>query len=446
MFTKRVDASLFLFSGILAFSAALAEEVKTLPSTHNAPMSTRTSIVMQNLLSQMGMSLPDDDKDMPKPPPTPQPEPQPTPKPKPAPEPEPKPTPKPEPKPEPETEEDDFFGDDEDDDFFSSDLSYEEMKQKMKKDYADTKAAWQKEYDETVAKWAKAKKQYVKNIDKHKSATIDIEAQAQQALTVSSPLMVSAVSNPLDSMRPGEFYVIPNAMDVPIKNQAFRGTCAAFAGVRAMETVLIQRDIAADLSEQHFYWLSKPSCQKSPCNDKQSGSWFTDGLLNSKQNSEGVLSEANCPYVALPISTNETQTPLGFCKFKPGIRSGAFQHKLTLNQALQEIRANHPVMAGVKLSDNFYEDAIITAGNIGKYSGKTDSHAGGHAILFVGYIRLPSNMNEGDYCMVTANSWGDGWAAGGYACITENWLRKHQIAFDSLSSVEITSEYEKHML
>lgn len=440
MFTNRCAISLsllLLFCVIQVLSPALADEVQTQPANHNLPLSTRTSIVMQNLLSQMGMSLPDDSKHLPEPEPIPNPTPQPKPDPAPTPAPEPEPSPKPD---------DDFFDGDDDDDFFSSDLSYEQMKQKMEQDYADTAAAWQKEYEETVAKWTKAKKQYNKVINKHKSATVDIEAQAQKTLAVSAPLLTSSVSNPLANLSPGEFYVIPNAMEVPIRNQAFRGTCAAFTGVRAMETVLIQHDIAADLSEQHFYWLSKPKCQKSPCNDKQSGSWFTDGLLKSKQNTEGVLSEVNCPYVPLKNPTNETQTPLGFCKFKPGVRSGTFQHQITMNQALQEIRANHPVMAGVKLSDNFYKDAIITAGNIGKYSGKKDSHAGGHAILFVGYIRLPPAMNEGEFCMVTANSWGDGWGAGGYGCVTEKWLQKHKIAFDSLSSVEITSEYKKHAM
>lgn len=51
-----------------------------------------------------------------------------------------------------------------------------------------------------------------------------------------------------------------------------------------------------------------------------------------------------------------------------------------------------------------------------------DSHAQGHSILLVGLVKIPTSLNEGQYCFITANSWGEGWGQGGHSCISENWL------------------------
>lgn len=425
--------NLVLWGLLMCFSSALKSEEVSAQATVSPAESKRTLFVMQKLLSSLGMSLPDDKKN------NPTPEPDPTPTPKPTPKPEPKPAPTPAPAPAPEPKPDDFFSDD---DFFESDASFDDMKKAMEEEYNSTAAAWQKEYDETVARWEKAKKEFTKNIDKHKSATIDIDAFAPSLTQSQSPSLTSTTSHAISALAPGDFYVIPGAMEIPIRSQAYRGTCAAFTGVRAMETILMQNDISADLSEQHFYWLSKPKCQKQPCTKAQSGSWFTYGLINSRLNKEGILTEADCPYSASPIASNETQTPLNSCQFRPGVRAGKYKQSLTLPSVLDEIAANHPVMAGVKLSDNFYKDNIITQRDIGKYSGKKDNHAGGHAVLLIGYIRLPQQMNEGNFCVITANSWGYGWGAGGYGCLTEKWLNQYKIDFDSLSSVELTNTFK----
>ena len=56
-------------------------------------------------------------------------------------------------------------------------------------------------------------------------------------------------------------------------------------------------------------------------------------------------------------------------------------------------------------------------------------HAAGHAMLLIGYIKLPQALEaeEGRYCVVMANSWSEGWGAGGYACLTEQWMEDNLI-------------------
>ncbi len=55
-----------------------------------------------------------------------------------------------------------------------------------------------------------------------------------------------------------------------------------------------------------------------------------------------------------------------------------------------------------------------------------DAHAAGHAVLFIGYMKLPKILNEGSVCFITANSWGIGWGHGGYSCLSEKWVINHR--------------------
>ena len=106
------------------------------------------------------------------------------------------------------------------------------------------------------------------------------------------------------------------------------------------------------------------------------------------------------------------------------------------------LKRNEPVVAGFKLSSNFYENnGLITLMN-SRSKGKLDEHANGHAVLLIGYIKLPPALEkrgEGKLCFVTANSWGEGWGQGGYACLTEAWVRQHRIknAFMALNSAKL---------
>ena len=83
----------------------------------------------------------------------------------------------------------------------------------------------------------------------------------------------------------------------------------------------------------------------------------------------------------------------------------------------------------------------MTLADSQKVSDRKDGHSLGHAFVAVGVIELPVKLraNEGNYCVIVANSWGKGWGAGGYSCLTENWLIKFRqpSAFAAVTQVEV---------
>ncbi len=83
-----------------------------------------------------------------------------------------------------------------------------------------------------------------------------------------------------------------------------------------------------------------------------------------------------------------------------------------------------------KLTENFYKNqGLVSLGEADKKLGVgLDQHALGHAFLAVGLMELPEKIKtqEGSFCIVIANSWGKGWGAGGYSCLTEKWLTKYR--------------------
>lgn len=339
----------------------------------------------------------------------------------------------------------DFFNDD--DGFFDEgsdfdSMSYEDAVASFDKEYEDTVKAWDKEYEETVKRWSEAKKVYNKVQDKYAETTYapsDMLSSSENVAPLESSKRPIA---DLNSYQAGEYHVIPHSLQMDIRNQRYRGTCAAFAGVRAVETVLNQGlpDDASsahhyDLSEQHFYWLSKRNCMKEPCQAAKvsEGSFFDEGFLSSAKDSPitALKDEAACPYVSKKNSQNLTFTPLESChKYQGIVRVNKINQYLKPEQIFQELAANRPIAAGFRLPKSFYENNGLVRLHDPKSKQKgTDSHSGGHAVLLVGFIKLPDHMHqhEGKFCAVMANSWGSGYGIGGYACLSEKWMSEYLI-------------------
>jgi|GEM_PF-6049989 len=401
-----------------------AREYQPVDPNNKIQLSKHGTFVLQGLLGEMGLALPDHDKKIDPPKPTPQPKPKPNKK-------------------------DDFF--DGDDGFFDGEVGFDAVVDKMDQEYDKTVKAWDKEYEEMVAQWDKARKVYVKNKEKYLNAAIPATKLEQKTSKSNQFQNTKArISANIGSLKPGQFHVIPGALTVQIKNQGYRGTCAAFSGVRAIETILAQNNIRADLSEQHFYFLSKPKCQQYPCNKAQEGSSLSGGFIASSYNkntSSALIPEGSCPYTPYPDYKNITYTPLRGCKSNGVVKSGKFyEYKTNLNTVLNELRNNIPVTAGFTLTKSYHETkGLVKYNDPSNIRGK-GMHDGGHANLLIGYIKLPENLaaSEGRYCMITANSWADGWGRGGYACLTEKWLSHNAKYFTSLRSVYLTEKGKRY--
>ncbi len=289
---------------------------------------------------------------------------------------------------------------------------------------------WKKEEKATLEQWIKEQEIFLGRLKVYKENTFEIPAKKQTI--IEKKIKLSAIP---------DVHVVNQAFALPVRDQLYRATCSAFAGLRAVEIVLAQNSQSYDLSEQYFYWASKPTCQTSPC--EQKGSWVNHALMYSQKNKViDIPTEEKCAYEASAMEKNETQIPL-----KPECQSGvakvaSFSDVKTLAEMVERIKQDTPVIMAAKLSENFYKNqGLVTLADSQKVSDRKDGHSLGHAFVAVGVIELPVKLraNEGNYCVIVANSWGKGWGAGGYSCLTENWLIKFRqpSAFAAVTQVEV---------
>jgi len=227
----------------------------------------------------------------------------------------------------------------------------------------------------------------------------------------------------VDSLQ-DEFYV-DHLEAIPVRNQGRRGTCAAFTGVGHLEYAALKTYSSLptlDLSEQRFYYTSKPECQSNGCTLDEQGSWYGSGMEYSMEaGSPDIPLEVDCPYNGA-LGDNDLQTPQ-----RPTCSFGALQVKEIdyVTGAKEIIDALHktkmPVPFASPLSENWeFNKGLITDEESDRV-GDT-SHAAGHAYLIVGYRKLKNMDDECGVCFVIKNSWGTGWGVNGYSCMTLKWM------------------------
>lgn len=293
-----------------------------------------------------------------------------------------------------------------------------------------THQAWRDEIAETRRVWKEKQDEFLGKLKVYKKNTFVIPIKEEKIIEKKVTVKLS------------QSLFVNGALDVPIRDQEARPTCAAFAGIRAIEIMLAQNKVVNDLSEQYLYWASKPECQTSPCDNK--GSWVTSGFNYSKlQINPDIPLESSCSYKKDPLPSNETQVPLSD-QCKSGIvKVESYEYVKSLTEILENVKNHKPVIMGAKLTENFYmNQGLVSLADSQKNLGaKLDGHAIGHAFLAVGYFELPEKIKatEGSFCLIIANSWGEGWGAGGYSCLTESWLKQYRIQapFISLSKLNI---------
>ena len=287
---------------------------------------------------------------------------------------------------------------------------------RLKLETQKVQQGWKQEVKDSLAQWKREQDIFLGRIKVYKANTFVIPA----------PKEVIVEKKEIPALP--DAYIIGGAFSVPVRDQKDRPTCSAFTAIRSIEIILAQNNIERDLSEQYFYWASKPSCQSSPCSEK--GSWIVNGLDYSKnQRSVDIPTEQNCAYSDETVVKNETQLPM-----TSGCKTGvakveAYEAVKTLSDLITKLKNNTPVVLSAKLTPNFYlNSGLITLADENKGRDKLDGHSLGHAFLAVGVIELPQKLlaTEGRYCIVVTNSWGKGWGAGGYSCVTENWLLKNR--------------------
>jgi C1A family cysteine protease len=259
-----------------------------------------------------------------------------------------------------------------------------------------------------------------------------IRSSGKEAPATSTPVIG------LSQMSYGAFHLIPASLDLPIRDQGRRGTCASFATIRAIETLLAQHGKMADLSEQYFYWQSKPQCRVSGCDENQEGAGSLATLFKTAAEGELLPSDNKCPYNKNFDKHNITYAPMQACtaisENERIARPSGYQI-VNLNDVPETLLSNKPVVIFALLNKGF---ATTSVTGVVTEAGKVLDEEGGHAMLLVGLVKLPQAMQaaEGSYCAITANSWGGGWGRGGYTCLTEAWLHRFGMTYGAIESVQ----------
>ncbi len=286
---------------------------------------------------------------------------------------------------------------------------------RLKLDDQKTREGWKREVIEQRKMWQKEQAIFLGRIKIYQENTFEIPVKKE--LIVEQKVIPNLP----------QVHIVNGAFDVAVRDQFSRPTCSAFAGIRALEILLAQNKITHDLSEQYFYWASKPACQSSPCGHK--GSWVNHAFRFSQNHKQiDIPLENNCSYETKGMDLNETQIPLPSNCHQGVAKVVSFEDVRTLADVIDNLKKNVPVIMAAKLTENFYKnEGFVSLAEASKKIGVAlDRHALGHAFIAVGVMELPEAIKteEGNYCILIANSWGKGWGAGGYSCLTEKWLTK----------------------
>jgi C1A family cysteine protease len=253
-------------------------------------------------------------------------------------------------------------------------------------------------------------------------------------------------------------FTVSSLDKLPVRDQGQRGTCAAHAGIAQLESYLIKKYSlnSIDLSEQRFYYMSKPDTWTTGGDVTKEGSNSGTGFAKSygyeyesktyppgSPTDFNIPMETNCPYKK-EKGTNDTQYPqakgceTGVAKVTD-FRAWLYKYDERVSSA-QDIydmlvEKDMPVIVASKLSDNFENnDGMVTLAASGG-AGAT-SHAAGHAYLIVGAKKIDEAKfpDEGGMCFLIRNSWGRGWGVDGISCVTLAWFNtwRYPNDFDQL--------------
>lgn len=191
----------------------------------------------------------------------------------------------------------------------------------------------------------------------------------------------------------------------PIRDQAQRGACVAFATCAVKEYQERKQRKShpkIDLSEE---WIYEQVRQQG------GGAQPRDAMdLLIKQ---GVCSERVMPYD--PRITEETEPtftrPTGGARSASRYRAQAYARLLSLNDICQSIAINGPCVIGIDWHDSWFDDSGQTLDGYPIIDITPSPVVGGHALAIVGY-------NTNHKIFKIRNSWGKTWGRNGYAYLT----------------------------
>ncbi len=191
----------------------------------------------------------------------------------------------------------------------------------------------------------------------------------------------------------------------PVRDQADRGTCVAFASLAAFEQFWSRaHHEKVDFSEQFLYC----KCKEHDGEPDESGTFIR--IAMERLHEDGCCLEATCPYVPYDAPGNEGQGPA-----PANAVAEASQHKAPVPDELaptdvpgiqSELAAGRSVPFSVPVFDSWYRNPEVQRTGEILNPIPHEKPDGGHAMCLVGYDDDPGNVALGGGRFRVRNSWG----------------------------------------
>ncbi len=219
-------------------------------------------------------------------------------------------------------------------------------------------------------------------------------------------------------------------LELGVKNQGHRPSCAVFAIVSALEfqNALLTGKVEK-FSEEYLIWATRKTVQRLPApggaqagaGEEEQDEGFALSEVVSALRAYGIPLQASMPNTfgkriesisdPPPAVVQEARShERVYIHEVPG-RDGATR----LNNIVQALNAGLPVPVGVN-----WPASRVFNGYLSTQKGAPDQ---GHAITLVGY-KSPTGRIEDAY-FIFKNSWGPTWGQGGYGTVTYGYLSNY---------------------
>ena len=256
---------------------------------------------------------------------------------------------------------------------------------------------------------------------------LDDDADPGPGLPFGTMEAASGDSSPIPITPPPPAATVVSLIDEhisPIRLQADRGTCTAFAGLAALEYHLHRFGgfPGTDFSEQFAYW------NMTNTSPRRNLIAMFGGLHD-----QGVCSERTWPYNGTPDESNDGQGPPPPNAVAEAMAFRAQVVKQVPARSVDEIRRAisqcRVVAVGIPVFDSWYRSPVVRKyGNITVPFADEQPHQVGHAIALVGYEDNPDFAGGGYF--IVRNSWGALFGTAsvlgpGYGTIPYRYIERH---------------------
>jgi len=190
----------------------------------------------------------------------------------------------------------------------------------------------------------------------------------------------------------------------PVRHQGRRQSCLAFASSTAHEH---QAGTGEYLSVEYlfFHAVARTAGANPSCGTTMTAA---AGALAD----EGQPVETAWPYS--PVQATPWAPPAITTKLH---KTAMVPSKLAFDDIVAVLDQGRPVILGLIVTDAFYRPD--TSGRVPDQN--PDTERAGHAVLAVGHGITVNRMEM----LLIRNSWGEGWALGGYAWLSRIYLERH---------------------